>query len=173
MQVIHIKEQVNAEGGSGRVIRMPKRIRLQSIIKRRNEMEKKSVVINERMESDEIINFLEDLVESLRAGTVCIQHGDDLVTLKPGCHVGLELEAAVKKGKEKLSLEMSWLALEEEEKKEFRILSSEPVLEEEVDEDEEDDEEEEGEEEEEKTIRKSSKNKDKDKKDKKKKKSRK
>ncbi len=165
MRLIQKSKTEGAEAESGRIIHFPKRVRLQSIIKRRNDMEKKSVVINERMESDQVVAFLEDLVESLRAGTICIQHGDDLVTLKPGSHVSMELEAAVKKGKEKLSLEMAWMALEEnEDKKEFRILSSEPAAVEVEEVDEEDYEEEDEDEEEEEPPRKSSKSKDKKKK---------
>jgi len=94
-------------------------------------MEKKSVVLKEKMELDKVIACLEDIVASLKAGTMCIQHGDDLITLKPTASVELEIEAVMKKGKEKLALELSWHNEKEKEKEtekmEFRIMSSEPA----------------------------------------------
>jgi len=60
----------------------------------------------------EVVNHLEQLVASLKAGTVCIQKGDKTVTLKPCDPVTFELEAEGKLEKdslrEKLSIELKW-----------------------------------------------------------------
>lgn len=92
-------------------------------------MEKKTVAIKEKMELSKVITCLEDLLAGLKTGTMCIQHGDDLVTLRPEKCVELEIEAVIKKGKEKFSLELNWSNEKEKEteEKEFRIMSSEPV----------------------------------------------
>ncbi len=94
-------------------------------------MEKKTIVLKEKMELAKVISCLEDIVASLKTGTMCVQHGDDLVTLKPGACIELEIEAVMKKGKEKLALELSWQNESEKEKEmekiEFRIMSSEPA----------------------------------------------
>lgn len=54
------------------------------------------------------IATLEDLVRSLRAGTVCIQNSAEHVALHPGSSISLEVEATAKKGKESLALKLSW-----------------------------------------------------------------
>lgn len=94
-------------------------------------MEKKAIALKEKMELGKVIACLEDIVASLNEGTMCIQYGEDLITLKPTGNVDLEIEAVVKKGKEKLVLELSWQndsgRAKEVEEKEFRIMSSEPV----------------------------------------------
>jgi len=92
-------------------------------------MEKKTVVFKEKMDRNKIIACMNDLLDSFKAGTVCIQHGEDLVTLKPNAHISLEMEASVKKGKERLTIELSWRNDKEHEDKEFRIMAEEPVSE--------------------------------------------
>jgi len=60
----------------------------------------------------EVVNHLEQLVASLKAGTVCIRKGDRTVTLNPCDPVTFELEAEGKMEKEslreKLSIELKW-----------------------------------------------------------------
>ena len=92
-------------------------------------MEKKTVVFKEKMDRNKIIACMNDLLDSFKAGTVCIQHGEDLVTLKLNAHISLEMEASVKKGKERLTIELSWRNDKEHEDKEFRIMAEEPVSE--------------------------------------------
>lgn len=90
-------------------------------------MEKRAVIIKEKMELTKVVDCLEDLLTSLKAGTLCVQHGDDLVTLNPSAFVKLEIEASVKKGKESFSLELNWHNDKDVEQREFRIMSSEPA----------------------------------------------
>ncbi|GAB6268079.1 hypothetical protein DS62_06540 [Smithella sp. SC_K08D17] len=60
----------------------------------------------------EVVNHLEQLVASLKAGTVCIRKGEKAVTLTPCDPVTFELEAEGKLDKEslreKLSIELKW-----------------------------------------------------------------
>lgn len=60
----------------------------------------------------EVVNHLEQLVASLKAGTVCIRKGEKTITLQPCDPVTLELEAEGKLEKdslrEKLSIELKW-----------------------------------------------------------------
>lgn len=71
-------------------------------------MSKNGIAIKGTMDFESVLAFLEDVVNSFREKTVCVQRGDDFVTLKPGETIEMELEAVEKKGKQKLSLELSW-----------------------------------------------------------------
>ncbi len=86
--------------------------------------------MSQKMELEKVAFYLEDLLASLKSGTLCIQQGENLVTLHPSQFVDFEVEAASKKGKEKLSIELNWRNDKEEEQKEFKIMSQEPVEEE-------------------------------------------
>ncbi len=88
--------------------------------------------MSQKMELEKVAFYLEDLLASLKSGTLCIQQGENLVTLHPGQFVDFEVEAASKKGKEKLSLELSWRNDKDDEKKDFKIMSEEPAEEEAV-----------------------------------------
>ena len=73
--------------------------------------------------------LLEDLAKSVKAGTVCLQKGGEFVTLKPCGSLEFQVEAGVKKSKQKLSLSVKWedpceLAAPEE----IKIGSKEPEI---------------------------------------------
>jgi amphi-Trp domain-containing protein len=91
---------------------------------------KSEVKIKRTMEADALADLLDDLVKSIREGTVCVQRGEEFVTLNPGGRIELELEAGQKKDKQKFSIEMSWrqLDIEEEESADFKISSREPEM---------------------------------------------
>lgn len=91
---------------------------------------KSEVKIKRTMEADALADLLDDLVKSIREGTVCVQRGEEFVTLNPGGRIELELEAGQKKDKQKFSIEMSWrqLDIEEEESADFKISSQEPEM---------------------------------------------
>lgn len=69
---------------------------------------KNGIVIKGTMDFQSIITFLEDVVNSFKAKTVCVQRGDEFITLTPADSIEMELEAVEKKGKQKLSLELEW-----------------------------------------------------------------
>ncbi len=71
-------------------------------------MSKHGIAIKGTMDFESVLAFLEDVVNSFREKTVCVQRGDEFITLKPGETIDMELEAVEKKGKQKLSLELSW-----------------------------------------------------------------
>ena len=70
--------------------------------------EKNKVVVEGALELKEVVTYLENLVGTLKAGSVRIQQGLDQVTLKPTAIVDLKIEASEKEGKEKLSIKVSW-----------------------------------------------------------------
>ncbi|QLA15019.1 amphi-Trp domain-containing protein [Desulfolutivibrio sulfoxidireducens] len=53
--------------------------------------------------------LLADLVKSFGEKTVCLQKGDEFCTLKPGEAISFEIEAELKKNRQKLVIELSWL----------------------------------------------------------------
>lgn len=71
-------------------------------------MSKKEIKVKTDMKLQKLGKYLEDLVACLRVGTVCVVKGEDFVTLKPADSVKLELEAESRKGKETLTLSVSW-----------------------------------------------------------------
>jgi amphi-Trp domain-containing protein len=91
---------------------------------------KSEVKIKRTMEADALADVLDDLAKSIREGTVCVQRGDEFVTLNPGGRMEMELEAGQKKDKQKLSIELSWrqLDVQEEETADFKISSKEPEM---------------------------------------------
>ena len=72
-------------------------------------MKKSEVSLKANLDFAGALKCLEDLVASFKEKTVCVSRGEHCVVLKPGEHLELELEAACKKGKQKLSLELSWV----------------------------------------------------------------
>ena len=88
---------------------------------------KKEVGLEEEMEKDRVINYLEQLIDGLKSDTVCIQSGEDLVTLKPSSTIGFCVEAVTKKDKEKLKIELNWCSEKTPCESEFKIMSSEPA----------------------------------------------
>lgn len=71
-------------------------------------MSKNDLKVKMHGELTNVITYLESLVNSLKEGTVVIQKSDSFITLHPQETVTLEIEAEQKKGKEELSIELSW-----------------------------------------------------------------
>lgn len=71
-------------------------------------MTAKEIQFEGTIEHDKAVAYLESLVSSFKKGTVCVQKGEEFVTLKPNGVVHLEVEAEEKGDKEKLSLKLSW-----------------------------------------------------------------
>lgn len=92
----------------------------------KNEIEVKGM-----MNSDNLADVLQDLANSVREKKVCLERGNEFVTLCPNANIEVEIEAKKKKDKEKLSIELSWRQVEklEEEEEGFSISSCEPEME--------------------------------------------
>jgi amphi-Trp domain-containing protein len=96
-------------------------------------MKKNEVKVKGTMDVKAVAAILEDMVRSFKEGTVCIESGKEFVTLKPAGNIDLEVEAAEKKGKQKLVIEMGWrepVPEPEAEETVFKISSKEPEIEE-------------------------------------------
>ncbi|MBD3403163.1 amphi-Trp domain-containing protein [candidate division GN15 bacterium] len=94
-------------------------------------MSKKEVSFKGRLEQQQVMAYLNELVTGLKTGTVYVQNGDGYVSLSPGRLINIEIEAVEKKDKEKLVIEMTWGRDEEvAEVSPLKISTSEPVVEE-------------------------------------------
>ena len=96
-------------------------------------MSKASIAISGVTDPQALAQILSDLAGSLRAGTICLRKGAEYVTLKPATRMDFEIEAAIKKGKQKFSLEVKWEEMPEEiPASGFTISASEPAAPEEA-----------------------------------------
>lgn len=88
---------------------------------------KSGISVKGTMDFKSVATFLDDLVKSFKDKTVVVQRGDEFVTLKPADSIDIELEAVMKKGKQKLTLELAWREeIESQEEVSFRVTSREP-----------------------------------------------
>ncbi len=71
-------------------------------------MSKQGMVVKGMMDYDSVVNFFEDFIKSFKEKTICVQRGEDFITLKPSDSMEVEIEASVKKGKQKISIELEW-----------------------------------------------------------------
>ncbi|MBN1150204.1 amphi-Trp domain-containing protein [candidate division WOR-3 bacterium] len=91
-------------------------------------MSKKEIKIKTRGEIQNVLEHLESLVNSLKSGKVIIEKNGEIITLVPEGTVSFELEAELKKDKEKIELEIEWKKdgiAEAEENSSFSITSGE------------------------------------------------
>jgi amphi-Trp domain-containing protein len=69
------------------------------------------------MQHEEAVHYLEAILNGLRKGKLQFKQGEERVALAPnGASVRVEVKAERKSDKEKLSLELSWHAEEDEDK---------------------------------------------------------
>lgn len=71
-------------------------------------MSKKEVKLKGVMDRNQVAAYLEDLLAGLKAGEVKVQQGEQFVTLHPQQMIDVEIEASVKKNKEKIEMEFVW-----------------------------------------------------------------
>jgi len=71
-------------------------------------MSKSSLSLKGSMDPQSLAQLLEDMAKSIKAGTVCLQKGGEFVTLKTSGPMDFTIEAAVKKGKQKLEISVKW-----------------------------------------------------------------
>lgn len=71
-------------------------------------MGKKEIKLETSLPLTQAVDYLADLVASLRQGRVVVQKGLEYIELNPSAQVEVEIAAARKKDKEKFVLELSW-----------------------------------------------------------------
>ncbi len=74
----------------------------------KEKKEKKKVSVEQAMNYDETISFLEALLESFKARKVVVHGEEDCVTVVPSDEIQMEIKAKVKKDKVKMKMELSW-----------------------------------------------------------------
>jgi len=90
-------------------------------------MTKSSLSLNGSTDPAALAQILIDLAQSIQAGTICLQKGAEHVTLKPVQRMDFELEATVKKSKQKLTIAIKWEEQMPEEPQEcFKISAVAP-----------------------------------------------
>jgi amphi-Trp domain-containing protein len=78
----------------------------------------------------EAAKILEDLARTVKEGKVCIETGKKFITLTPMGDISVEIEAEVKKDKEKMVIEMAWRRSDpvKEQSAGLKISSIEPAV---------------------------------------------
>ncbi|WP_373500100.1 amphi-Trp domain-containing protein [Desulfococcus sp.] len=91
---------------------------------------KNEIKIKQTMELATATKILKDLAASFEEGTICFEKGEEFVTLRPGNLIDLEMEAEMKKDKQKLSIELCWRTVEPKKKEApaIKISSQEPEM---------------------------------------------
>lgn len=54
------------------------------------------------------VDYLQDVVNSLRSGRVCVEHAEQSVTLSPPGDVTVQVKASAKEDKQSISVKISW-----------------------------------------------------------------
>lgn len=92
-------------------------------------MEGKNKIQNkDTMQLKEVATYLEELTKGFKQGKIVVQQGEEFISLLPPESVQVEVEAKQKEGKEKFSLELSWVPAESgSEENEIKISQKEPV----------------------------------------------
>lgn len=72
------------------------------------KMCKEKIAIKGMLDYAATATLLDELAKSYKEKTVCIEMGEDVICLKPGDYIDVKVEASVKKGKQKLSISLSW-----------------------------------------------------------------
>ena len=71
-------------------------------------MRKREAKVKAAMDLPKAISYLDDLVASLKAGTVTVANGGEGLSLTPDESVKVEVKATQKVDKESISIELSW-----------------------------------------------------------------
>lgn len=79
------------------------------------------------MELAKAITYLEEIVSSLRAGTLAINNGARGLVLKPEPMVKVELEAEQRSERELISVTLSWRKIVADQEPHLRISATAPV----------------------------------------------
>ena len=92
-------------------------------------MSKKEIALEGLVDMGQAIDFVDGLLAGMRSGTIYLEKGNETLILCPEEEVEIEIKGSQKKGKGKISFELSWEKEEIEEipePVEFRIYSNMP-----------------------------------------------
>jgi amphi-Trp domain-containing protein len=70
---------------------------------------KQQIEVEGAIELEKAVEYLEQILRSIKDGSVFVQYGDQELSLTPGPVVQFEFEAKQKKDKQELSFELTWL----------------------------------------------------------------
>ncbi len=85
--------------------------------------EKNKIETKTQMQLQEVITYLEELTKGFKEGKVVVQQGEEYLTMLPPDSINVAVEAK-QKGKEKFSLELSWVPAASSEESESKITIS-------------------------------------------------
>lgn len=88
-------------------------------------MSDQSIELKKVMELTHVVDYLEALVEGLKAGKVVVEKGGKYISLNPPSVMEVEIEAKQKKEKAKFALELSWKSGADQSVQEAITISSE------------------------------------------------
>lgn len=71
-------------------------------------MSKGEISTENKVDVEIIADYLDNLAKSFRSRKMYVKKGNEILTLEPDNFIEMEIKAAQKKGKEKLSLKFSW-----------------------------------------------------------------
>jgi amphi-Trp domain-containing protein len=93
------------------------------------DMNKQKVKAKGTVGMDEVIGYLEDILNGMKSGRLSMDRGGEQIVLTPRSDAEVEIEAERKEGKQELSFEFKWKDRIESGRKLDLKISSEPVTE--------------------------------------------
>jgi amphi-Trp domain-containing protein len=75
-------------------------------------MEKRKIDVKMSLSYSEVVAYLEDLLKSFRSRKIVVQKGTDHVVMTPPDQVGVKVEAKIKKDRQSIGFELSWVQSE-------------------------------------------------------------
>ena len=77
-------------------------------VEKESKPEKTEVRFESAMPIEEAISYFEAIINGLKKGTLTLKQDEKQLTLEPPQHLGVEVRAARKKDKERISFEIAW-----------------------------------------------------------------
>lgn len=75
-------------------------------------MEKRKIDVKMSLSYSEVVAYLEDLLKSFKSRKIVVQTGEDHLVMTPPEQVGVKVEAKIKKDKQSIGFELSWVQCE-------------------------------------------------------------
>jgi len=75
-------------------------------------MEKRKIDVKMSLSYTEVVAYLEDLLKSFRSRKIVVQKGTDHVVMTPPDQVEVKIEAKIKKDRQSIGFELSWVQSE-------------------------------------------------------------
>ena len=92
-------------------------------------MSSQEVSFEGEIELKKLVAYLEDIIAGFSVGKICVQEGEEFVTITPADVVAIKVEVEQKKDYEKFALKLGWSRRESSEQPiQLKISSTEPVV---------------------------------------------